>query len=250
MSAGDAEVVDGHLVIRTLAVGALATNSYVLFDRLTHHAIVVDPGDEPDRVLDATSDLHVTSVVLTHAHWDHVLGVAAVADHTGAPVLAHPADAPVWPYEQRYLHEHGHFDAGTATGHLVACGCPPVPPQGIDLWDGSSLTLDDGARLRLGEGTELIVAHTPGHTPGGISLRAGRHLLTGDTLFPGGPGLTGWPLSDFATIIDSIRDRLFALPDDTVVLPGHGRSTTIGAERPHLPLRDPRSVAEGDLGRR
>jgi glyoxylase-like metal-dependent hydrolase (beta-lactamase superfamily II) len=79
-----------------------------------------------------------------------------------------------------------------------------------------------------------MVVHTPGHTPGGISLLAGRHVLTGDTLFPGGPGLTGWPLSDFATIIDSIRDGLFALPDDTVVLPGHGRSTTIGTERPHL----------------
>ena len=234
MTAGDTEVIDGDLVIRTVAVGALATNAYVLFDRLTHHAIIVDPGDEPDRVLDATSDLHVTGLVLTHTHWDHVLAVAAVADHTGATVLVHRADAPVWPHEQRHLREHGHFDAGTATGHLIACGCPPVPPQGIDLWDGSSLALGDGARLRLGEGTELTVAHTPGHTPGGISIQAGRHVLTGDTLFPGGPGLTGWPLSDFSTIIDSIRDRLFALPDDTVVLPGHGRSTTIGTERPHL----------------
>jgi len=234
VSAGDTEVMDGDLVIRTAVVGTLATNAYVLFDRLTHRAIIVDPGDEPSRVLDATGDLHVTGVVLTHAHWDRMLGLAAVADHTGAPVLAHRADAAVWPHEQRHLSEHGHFDAGTATEHLVACGCPPVPPQGIDLWYGSSLALEDGARLRLGERTELRVAYTPGHMPGGVSLRAGRHVLTGDTLFPGGPGLTGWPLSDFATIIDSIRDRLFALPDDTVVLPGHGRSTTIATERPHL----------------
>ncbi len=122
MSAGDTEVMDGDLVIRTAVVGTLATNAYVLFDRLTHRAIIVDPGDEPSRVLDATGDLHVTGVVLTHAHWDHMLGLAAVADHTGAPVLAHRADAAVWPHEQRHLSEHGHFDAGTATEHLVACG--------------------------------------------------------------------------------------------------------------------------------
>lgn len=234
MSIGGTEVVDGDLVIRTLVVGALATNAYVLFDRHTRQAIVVDPGDEPHRVVDAAADLIVTGVVLTHAHWDHVLGVAALADHTGAPVLAHPDDAPVWPHERHHLHEHGHFDAGTATEHLVACGCPPVPPGGIELWDGASAALHHGARLRLGERTEVVVSHTPGHTPGGISLGAGHHVLTGDTLFPGGPGLTGWPLSDFDTIIGSIHDRLFTLPDDTVVLPGHGRSTTIGAERPYL----------------
>jgi glyoxylase-like metal-dependent hydrolase (beta-lactamase superfamily II) len=101
MSDGDTELSDGDLIIRTVVVGALATNAYVLFDRLTRRAIVVDTGDEPDRMLDAASDLDVVGVVLTHAHWDHALGVAAVADGTGAPVLAHPDDAPVWSHERR-----------------------------------------------------------------------------------------------------------------------------------------------------
>jgi hydroxyacylglutathione hydrolase len=87
--------------------------------------------------------------------------------------------------------------------------------------------------LSLG-GCAIRVLHTPGHTPGGISLLAGNHLISGDTLFPGGPGLTGPPLSDFGTIIQSVQHRLFELAGTTNVHPGHGRSTTIGAERPHL----------------
>lgn len=104
----------------------------------------------------------------------------------------------------------------------------------MPLWDGTVDTgLAHGDVLRAG-GLELTVLHTPGHTPGGICLRAGGHVLTGDTLFPGGPGLTGWPFSDFETIIRSIRARLFALSPDTVVHPGHGASSTIGHEAPHL----------------
>jgi hydroxyacylglutathione hydrolase len=81
----------------------------------------------------------------------------------------------------------------------------------------------------------VIAVHTPGHTPGGISLTVGSHVLTGDTLFPGGPGLTGWPLSDFPTVIGSIEHHLFSLPDHTIVHPGRGTTTTIGNERPKLP---------------
>lgn len=85
--------------------------------------------------------------------------------------------------------------------------------------------------LRAG-GTATEIIFTPGHTPGGITLRTGAHALTGDTLFPGGPGLTGWPLSDFDTIIESIRDHLFALPDDTIIHPGDGATTTIARATP------------------
>jgi hydroxyacylglutathione hydrolase len=233
--AREAETVAGELLLRRVVVGALATNAYVVADTASRHAVVVDPGDEPDRVLDAVHDLHVMSIVLTHAHWDHVLGVADVADRTGAPILLHPMDHAVWPHEQEHLHRHGHFDAGTATEQLVACGCPPVPPVGVEVWDGEHRALHDGTELRLGEHTVMTAMHTPGHTPGGISLAVGSHVLTGDTLFPGGPGLTGWPLSDFSTIISSIEHRLFGLPDHTVVHPGHGATTTIGAERPRLP---------------
>ena len=233
---GDLERVDVEqgLVHRRVTVGPMATNCWIISTVDTGEAIVIDPGDEPQRLIDAASDLAITGVVLTHAHWDHVLGLAEVLDAWGCAVFAHPADSPVWPHEQAYLHEHGHFDAGTATGELLACGCTLAPPAGAPVWSGHTQPLRHRDVVRLGDHA-LVALHTPGHTPGGLSLRSGRHVFTGDTLFPGGPGLTGWPLSDFPTIIDSLRHRLFTLPDDTEVHPGHGRSTTIGAERPDLP---------------
>jgi hydroxyacylglutathione hydrolase len=145
-----------------------------------------------------------------------------------------PDDAPVWPRELDYLASHGHWDAGTATNALLAAGRALRPARLQDLWIGTpDRLLQDGEQLRFGAQT-LRVIHTPGHTPGGLSLLVAGHVFTGDTLFPGGPGLTGWPLSDFQTIVESIRTRLFSLPDATTVHPGHGPDTTIGAERPHL----------------
>jgi hydroxyacylglutathione hydrolase len=227
------ETGDGDLVIRTVAVGPLRTNCYLLIDGPTHEAILIDPGDEPGALLDAAADVHVGRIVLTHSHWDHVLGLPEIADALGAPVHLHAADADVWPHERAFLERHGHFDAGTATAELLACGCALRPDPHRPAWDGDASPLGDGAGLRFGS-QQARVVHTPGHTPGGISLVVGAHVFTGDTLFPGGPGLTGWPLSDFPTIIESIRGRLFGLPDATVVHPGHGATTTIGAERPHL----------------
>jgi hydroxyacylglutathione hydrolase len=140
----------------------------------------------------------------------------------------------VWPKELAHLRDHGHFDAGTATAEMVACGCAPMPAAGAELWSGQAALLRHGQQLIL-DGREIGVLHTPGHTPGGVCLLSGKHLFGGDTLFPGGPGLTGWPLSDFGQIVESLRTRLFTLPDDVQVHPGHGRSTTIGAERPQFP---------------
>ena len=101
-------------------------------------------------------------------------------------------------------------------------------------WDGRlDAELADGVLLELGR-LAVDVLHTPGHTPGSVCLRAGSDLLTGDTLFPGGPGLTGWPLSDFATVLASVEHRLLRLPDAVRVHPGHGPATTIGRERPSL----------------
>jgi glyoxylase-like metal-dependent hydrolase (beta-lactamase superfamily II) len=152
------------------------------------------------------------------------------------PVLAHPADAGVWPGELRHLRRRGHWDAGTATADLLA-GDPAAltPAAGRPLWDGVTRALHDGDRLAVGPLT-VTARHTPGHTPGGLTLALPGHLLTGDTLFPGGPGLTGaaWPDSDFPTVLRSVQ-RLLAEPDDTAVHPGHGPDTTVGAERPSLP---------------
>lgn len=232
----DIELVDqSHgLVARRIVVGALDTNCWILFHPADRSATIVDPGDEPTRILDACADLTPTSVVLTHQHWDHVLALPDVADAYGLDVLAHPDDAPVWPHEIGHLEEHGHFDAGTATTDLISCGCHIGAPPDRALWSGQTRPIHHGDTVGSGA-LDFRVLHTPGHTPGSISLVTGGHVFTGDTLFPGGPGLTGWPLSDFDTIIDSIRTELFTLPSNTAVHPGHGASTSIGAEAPSLP---------------
>lgn len=229
------EVVDegNGLVLRRVAVGPLDTNCWSVHFVGSSEALLIDPGDEPARILDAVSDLRPAAIVLTHAHFDHVLAVPDIVDALGIPVLAHPADAAVWPNELAHLARHGHFDAGTATVELLASrpGSLAMPP-GRRTWDGRSRPLADGQRLSLGPEV-VTVLHTPGHTPGGLTLAAPGHLFTGDTLFPGGPGLTGWPLSSFPTIMTSVR-RLLAEPVAAVIHPGHGPDTTVGAERPSV----------------
>jgi hydroxyacylglutathione hydrolase len=231
------ELVDdaNGIVLRRIVVGPLATNAWALHAVGSSDALLVDPGDEPAVILDAVHDLDVVAIALTHTHWDHVLGLPAVADALGAPVLVHAEDAPVWPAELAHLAAHGHFDAGTATADLLGCGCRLTLDAGAAPWDGvSHRPLSPANRVAIGP-LPVSVRHTPGHTPGGVSFVVPGHVLTGDTLFPGGPGLTGWPFSDFTTIVRSIERELFTLPGATVVHPGHGRDTTIAAERPQLP---------------
>ncbi len=226
-----------RVVLHRVVVGPLDTNCWLVHAAGDPRALVVDPGDEPDRVLAAVRGhgLDVRAVVLTHAHFDHVLAVPQVAAGRGVATLAHPADAAVWPGELAHLRTHGHWDAGTATADLLR-GDPGAltPDPATTLWDGTSTPVPDGHRLRLGALTATLL-HTPGHTPGGLTVAVHGHLLTGDTLFPGGPGLTGaqWPTSDFLQIMSSV-DRLMTWPADTVVHPGHGRDTTIGDERRHV----------------
>lgn len=230
----DLEIADdgNGIVLRRVVVGALDTNCWILFSPNDRSALIVDPGDEPSKILDAVGDLDVNSIILTHQHFDHVLALPEVTDALGVEIYAHPADSPVWPNELGYLDRHGHFDAGTATADLLAKGEIGAPAD-RDLWNGNTIAITHGDRVGAGN-LEVAVLHTPGHTPGGICLLAGGHVLTGDTLFPGGPGLTGWPLSDFNTIIGSIKSQLFCLPGRTNVHPGHGASTTIGTELPNL----------------
>ena len=119
--AGDLEIVDdpNGVVIRRLIVGPLDTNCWILHGTHSANALVIDPGDEAARILDAVSDLHVSAIVLTHSHWDHVLAVPDVADTHGCEVLMHPDDISVWPLELDHLRREGHFDAGTATKSAV-----------------------------------------------------------------------------------------------------------------------------------
>ncbi|MFD1832286.1 MBL fold metallo-hydrolase [Streptomyces desertarenae] len=166
-------------------------------------AVVIDAAHDADAVARALAGRRLTAIVCTHAHDDHVGAAPALAEATGAPILLHPEDRPLW--------ELTH---------------PGRAPDG-DLSDGQTLTV---------AGTALTVLHTPGHAPGAVCLHAPAlgTVFTGDTLFAGGPGATGRSFSHFPTIIDSIREKLLTLPPETVVRTGHGESTTIGAEAPHL----------------
>ena len=160
--------------------------------------VVVDAAHDAPKILDAVAGRRVVAIVCTHAHNDHVNAVRALVSATGAVVRLHPDDGMLW--------------------DVVNAGVPFAP-------------LADGDEIRVA-GTVLQVLHTPGHSPGGVCLYAPELgiVLSGDTLFHGGPGATGRSFSDFPTILDSIRERLLRLPADTRVLTGHGDETTIGAE--------------------
>ncbi|MFE4330924.1 MULTISPECIES: MBL fold metallo-hydrolase [unclassified Streptomyces] len=166
-------------------------------------AIVIDAAHDATAIEAALNGRTLRAIVCTHAHNDHIDAAPALADATGAPVLLHPDDLPLW--------NRTH---------------PDRAPDG-ELADGQELEI---------AGTTLQVLHTPGHAPGAVCLYAPglSTVFTGDTLFQGGPGATGRSFSHFPTIVASIRDRLLALPPETTVRTGHGDSTTIGAEAPHL----------------
>ena len=219
-------------MIRRSVVGPLETNVYAVTGT-RGRTVLVDPGAEPHRVLDLVAGLDVRAILLTHAHFDHVLAAGDVARVLGVDVHAHAAEREVWEHEVDHLRRHGHFDAGTATGDLLARDPDLLGAPVAGLWDGRFEPVADGRTWDLGGGVKVTARHVPGHTPGGLAYAVPGAVLTGDTLFPGGPGLTGWPLSDFATIMTSVR-QLLREPPDTVIRPGHGRATTVGAERPHV----------------
>ncbi|MET8978446.1 MBL fold metallo-hydrolase [Streptomyces sp. NPDC004539] len=168
-----------------------------------HEVIVIDAAHDARAIADAVGDRRLTAIVCTHAHNDHVNAAPALAELTGARIWLHPDDLPLW----KLAHPDRDPDEHLADGQVIEAA-----------------------------GADLRVIHTPGHAPGAVCLYdpALGAVFTGDTLFAGGPGATGRSYSHFPTIIDSIRDRLLALPAETRVLTGHGDETTIGAEVPHL----------------
>ena len=182
------------LIVRKIEVGSMENNVYVLECPETHDAYLVDGCFEADKIVAGAEGANVIGILQTHGHQDHVQALGELKERLGVPVHAHPGDD---------------------------------YPVAIDQ------QLSDGDELKFGNRT-LRVLHTPGHTPGGVCFLSGKHLVSGDTLFPGGPGNTWGNKDAFAQIIDSVSTKLFTLDDDTVVYPGHGADTTIGAEKPHL----------------
>ena len=204
----------------SLAVGPVGCTCTVVTCPVTHEALIVDPGGDAGRILALLKKIEARAVgiVHTHGHFDHILGTRDVAKATGAPVSIHGGDLELY---RGLVRQARYFD-------LVAED-PPDPDQ----------ILAGGETLSFGQ-LKARVLHTPGHTPGSVGLfieapGEAPVLLAGDTLFAQGIGRTDFPGGSFQQIVHSIRDTLFRLPDETVVVPGHGPETTVGEERENNP---------------
>ena len=217
---GGADKNRRHIVIlKSLVVGPLATNCYIVGSESTKEGMIIDPGDEAKKILKSVEDLglKIKLIVLTHGHMDHIGALREIKEATGVEVAIHSDDAE--PLQGNYQ------SLGAMFGLFY-----PAPPQVERL-------LNDGDSLDIGD-LHFLVLHTPGHTPGGICLLGEEVVFTGDTLFNYGIGRTDLPGSNYSQLMNGIHTKLMTLPDSTVVYPGHGPETTIGAERQANPFLD------------
>jgi hydroxyacylglutathione hydrolase len=206
-----------ELMVRGVVVGLFQENCWVIGSRRTGEAVVVDPGDQPEEILALARDMgvRITRIVCSHAHLDHVMAVRPVQEATGAPFLLHPHDLAIAAKVPQQV------------ARLLGRELLPPPDPTFLLADGDDVEI---------AGVQLRVLHTPGHTQGSVSLYTAGMLFSGDTLFQGSVGRTDLEGGDTAQLMNTIVDRLLELPDETVVLPGHMRETTIGRERQDNPF--------------
>jgi len=185
-------VKDDSIQIERLSLGPFGTHCYLLICQKTGDSVIVDAPGEAEKVLKRLEGTQPKYILMTHNHMDHVDALAALKSALNIPLAAHKDDA----------------------------GGLPVKPEQF---------LKDGDTIAFGE-IQLKVLHTPGHTPGSLCFLTGRYLISGDTIFPGGPGKT-WSSDDFRKIVASLKNKIFTLPDETQVYPGHGDATVLKKEK-------------------
>ncbi len=185
-------VENKNFQIEKMELGSFGTNSYIILAQNSHDAVLIDAPDEANRILERLKGTNLRYILLTHNHMDHIGAISLLKQRLKVPLAAHPLDA-----------------------QNLSC------PADVLLSDGDVITFGN---------LELQVFHTPGHTPGSLCFLLGNYLFSGDTIFPGGPGKT-WSSSDFERIIESLKNKIFILPEDTQIFPGHGDSTIIKEEK-------------------
>lgn len=202
--------------VRRFELGPFLANCYLLIGPSGKKAAVVDPGFEAQTVLDQLQDagLELEWIVNTHGHIDHVAGNRLFKEATGAPIVIHPADEPF-------------LAAVSKQGAMFGVEAEDSPPADAHFAEGTPFVFD---------GVSFDVLHTPGHSPGGVCLHHGEHLLVGDTLFAGSIGRTDLPGGSLPELLASVREKLFALPGETTCYPGHGPETTLAAEKATNPF--------------
>ncbi len=203
--------MENDLIIRKLVVGSLSANCYVVGSISSGEGLVIDPGGDAEVILKTLKEVpfFISLILLSHGHSDHIAALYEIRQATGAEMAIHTED-------EQFLHGYGPYSSQFGISYKT-------PGKADQL-------LEEGDIIGV-KGISFSVIHTPGHTPGSVCFLLGSEIFTGDTLFYRGIGTTLMPGSSRSQLMNSIRTKLMCLPEDTVIYPGHGRITTIGAER-------------------